>query len=248
MRSDFAFPTILAIDYKQPIDFQEAVREDYPYFEIKPNTINLSVTATIPDQFKHLVQQNLAGAVGKSYTFTSADKNWTLSLRKYGLSVICRQYGGWEEFHERVEKAINNLSAIYRPPFFLHACVRFKNSVRREQLELVDHPWSNLISPWVCGPLSLPEVSTGVESLETKCKIRLPDEIGYIDATFILGIHHPSRDIAFIIESHAFNEVSKKGVNDVVSHLDTLHRQTWLFFRRCITDTLHNAMLPKPAE
>ena len=236
------FPPILAIEASAPVNFQEAVRAEFPYFEVK--TFD-QVPCGRPPQIAQVVQRDLSLVGGKSYVFASEDRTWTLELSKDGLSLTCCSYGRWEAFREHLRRALESLAGIYRPSFFTHTCVRYKNSIRRVPLGLDKTPWSDLLQPWTSGPLAVPDTADGVEAIQNRCVIRLPDDAGRVDASFALGVHQPSKEQAFIIEAHVCND-ARKELNDVLPRLVALHRQAGLFFRWCITDELHRAMRPSP--
>lgn len=242
VRSDIRFPPILAIEANSPVAFQEAVRAQFPFFDVKSS---VKLPTGVPQGVAQVIERDLSIVGHKSYVFSSEDRNWVLSLGKDGLSLACRRYGRWEEFEGRLRAALEPLATIYRPSFFTHTCVRYKNSIRRVPLELDGAPWSRLLRPWVGGPFNVPETAGDVELLQSRCQMRLVDDIGRVDATFALGVHQPSKEPAFIIESHLLHD-ARKGLSDVFPRLDALHRQAGFFFRWCITDDLHRAMRPAP--
>jgi uncharacterized protein (TIGR04255 family) len=240
VKCQIRFPPILAIEANPPASFQEAVRAEFPFFSI--NT-SVKLPVGVPSGIAKIVERDLSLVGEKSYSFTSEDRIWTLSLSKEGLTLACRRYERWEPFREHLRRALDSLVNLYRPSFFLHTCVRYKNSVRPKALGLDGVAWSALLQPWISGLLDKSETADGVEALQNRCVIRL-QEIK-VEAAFSLGRHQPSNEQAFIIEAHVFND-SRKVQNDVLPRLDTLHRQASLFFRWCITDELHRAMRPRP--
>ena len=244
VKCQIRFPPILAIEGSIPATFQDAVRAEFPYFDIKTA---VKLPPGVPSAIAKVVERDLSLVGGKSYAFSTEDRMWTLSLNKEGLSLSCRQYERWEVFREHLRRTLESLASIYRPSFYTHTCVRYKNSVRRGPLGLDGRPWSKLLQPWVSGPFDRPETADGINALSTRCEIVLPDGIGRVEATFALGIHQPSKEPAFIIEAHVYND-ARKEIGDVLTRLDTLHRQARLFFRWCITDELHRAMRPSPVR
>jgi uncharacterized protein (TIGR04255 family) len=242
VKCQIRFPPILAIEASTPVDFQEVVRVGFPYFELKTS---VKFPAGLPPHIAQVVQRDLSLVGGKSYVFTSEDRDLTLELSKDGLSLTCRNYGRWEAFREHLTRALEALAGIYRPSFFTHTCVRYKNSIRRIPLGLDETPWSELLQPWTSGPLVVPDTAHGVEAIQSRCVIRLPNDAGQVDASFALGMHQPSKEQAFIIEAHVCND-ARKELNDVLPCLDALHHQARVFFRWCITDELHRAMRPSP--
>ena len=242
VKCQIRFPPILAIDASAPAAFQEAVRGEFPFFELKTA---VRLPAGMPAGITQFIERDLSLAGGKSYGFTSEDRTWTLTLSKDGISLSCRRYERWEPFRERLQRALNSLADVYRPSFFNHTCVRYKNAIRRGTLALSETPWSDLLQPWVSGVIDRPEVAAGVDALQSRSLIQLPDGAGRLEAIFSLGIHQPTKEQAFIVEAHVYDD-SRKELNDVLQRLDALHRQAGFFFRWCITDELHRAMRPNP--
>ena len=236
------FPPILAIDASTPAEFQEAVRAEFPYFALKTA---VKIPPGMPGGIAQFMERDLSLVGGKSYVFKSEDRTWTLALSKDGISLTCRRYERWEPFRERLLSVLNSLATVYRPSFFTHTCVRYKNSIRRGTLALGETPWSGLLQPWVSGLLNQPGAAAGVEAMQSRSLILLPDGAGRLEAIFSLGIHQPSKEQAFIVEAHVYDD-SRKELTDVLQRLDALHHQAGFFFRWCITDELHRAMRPHP--
>lgn len=235
------FPPILSISNASPVAFQEEVRGEFPYYQHKSI---VKFPAGVPSAIAQLMSHDLALGGTTAYTFDSEDRNWTIKLARDGLTLSCRRYTEWSLFQDRLQLAIDSLAKTYRPSFFLHTCVKYKNSIRRSALGLAeDVPWSELIKPWAAGPFASAELASDVKAVQTKCVIRLPGELGRIEATYGLGMHTASKEEVFLIEAHVFNE-QKKELADVLLRLDALNRQARFFFRHCITDELHRALRP----
>ena len=238
------FPPILSISSTSPAQFQDEIRELFPYYQ---HQATVKLPAGTPQALTQLVTHDLALGGTAAHTFESEDRCWAIKLSRDGLSLICRRYDRWETFRERLQLALDPLSRIYRPAFFLHTCVRYKNSIRRSVLGLAASvPWSVLIQSWAAGPLGQSETELDVELMQTRCVVRLPNKLGRIDATCSLGKHAPSDEQAFLIEAHVFNE-ERKELARVLPYLDSLNQQARFFFRHCITDELHRAMGPVDA-
>ncbi len=238
VKCEVRFPPILAVDSSTPAEFQEAVRGVFPYFSLKTG---IKLPPGMPSGIAQLMERDLTLVGGKSYVFTSEDRAWTLTLSKDGISLTCRRYERWEPFLERLLSVLSTLATVYRPSFFTHSCVRYRNSIRRGTLDLGETPWSDLLQSWVTGLVNQP----GVAAMQSRSMILLPDGAGRLEAIFSLGMHQPSKEQAFIIETHVYDD-SRKELNDVHQRLDVLHHQAGLFFRWCITDELHRAMRPHP--
>lgn len=239
------FPSILRIDAEPPVAFQEQVQSDFPFLQLKSAGVN--VVANLPAQLGQAVRHDLSLLGSKSYVFDSADRVWSLSLTREIFSLSCRRYERWERFRERLAKPFEALMQVYNPAFFTHVCLRYRDVIRRSRVELQNTPWPELLQSWISGPLGRPEATDGVQSLQTRCVIALPNEIGHVDATYGLAIEEPSKEPVFLIDAHLYNDQQKVPVN-VFQHLDALNLQARRFFRWCITDRLHRAMEPVKAS
>lgn len=240
VKCQIRFPPILKID-SSPSTFQEAVRSEFPLLELKTS---VKLPAGVPAGLSQVFERDLSLG-GKSYCFISEDRKLTVALSRNDISLTCRGYERWEPFRAQLLRVLNSLADAYQPSFFTHTCVRYKNSIRRSPLGLAGTPWSELLQPWISGMLDRPETASCVELQQSRCMIKLSDGIGRVDATCSLGVHQPSKEQVFLIEAHVFDD-TRKELSDVLPRLDALHRQAGLFFRWCITDKLHRAMLPTP--
>lgn len=234
------FPPVLRIDEETPVAFQEQVRGEYPYYELK-STVTLP--ANLPPSLAKAVHRDYSLVGSKSYGFSSADRVWNLTLGREALSLSCRRYQRWEEFSQRLKGPFEALLQVYKPAFFGHVCLRYRNVVRRVPLKLENTPWSELLQPQITGPLGETSSSGEVESIQTRCVIRLPEGGGRVDATYGLAVEEPTKELVFLIDSHLYTE-QHTGPSDVFQTLVALNRQARLFFRWCITDKLYRAMRP----
>jgi uncharacterized protein (TIGR04255 family) len=238
------FPSILRIDAEPPVSFQEQVRGDFPFFQVKSAGVN--VVANLPAQLGQAVRHDLSLLGSKAYVFDSADRVWSLQLTKDVLALSCRRYERWERFRERLTKPLDVLAQTYNPAFFTHVCLRYRDVIRRSRLELQNTAWLELLQPWISGPLGRPETTSGVQSLQTRCVIALPNGTGHVDATYGLAVEEPNKEPVFVMDAHLYND-QQKGLTHVFPSLDALNVQGRRFFRWCITDRLHRAMGPVKA-
>jgi uncharacterized protein (TIGR04255 family) len=242
------FSPVLRIDTEPPAVFQEAIRERFPLYRAE-SSVKLSVkfsptwtASAAPD-----LGPGLFGA-GQKHVFETADKTWLVSLTREVLALTCRRYDRWENFRSRLVPPLEALAAVYRPSFFGHVCLRYRNVIRKWRLEVPpDIPWSELIEPWICGPYGRAEVVADVESVQTRTVIRLPDAAGRLDASYGLAVEQvaeqPGKRSVFLIDAHLYKD-GQTETADVIPSLNALNRQAGLFFRWCITDRLHGALRP----
>jgi uncharacterized protein (TIGR04255 family) len=237
------FPSILRIDTEPPAAFQEQIRAEYPNYEqVSP----LRFPTNVPPQLAQLLAADLPFARQKSHEFASRDRVWKVSITRDYLALTCARYERWERFRERFAAALAALSQQYAPAFFTRIGLRYQDIISRRKLNLRDDtPWSELISAPVASLLGTPETAADVDGLQTVVSMKLPDEIGNGIFRFSLAEMQTDHERVFLIDGDFFTEQQTEPAN-VFDRLDAFHGQARLFFRWCITDTLHRAMLPQP--
>lgn len=241
VRCQIRFPPILRID-ASPATFQEAVRAAFPYFEMKTS---VKLPAGVPAGVTQAFERDLSLG-GKSYCCISEDRKLTVAISRNDISLTSRGYERWEPFRAQLLSVLTSLENAYRPAFFMHTCVRYKNAIRRSELGLDGRCWSTLLQPSISGMLDKPVVAN-VEAQQSKFVVKLDGDIGRIEAGCSLGIHQPSKEQVFLLESHVFDDSKKDQINVVLNRLDALHIQAGRFFRWCIKDDLDRAMQPHQA-
>ena len=234
------FPPILKIDTEPPAAFQETVRATYPFYQVRAAT---KLPANMPPEVAQLIQHDPAFAGTRTHWFGSSDRYLWAGLTRDGLSLHCRRYRRWEDFLEQLLTPFEALIRAYAPPFFVHSCMRYRNSISRQGLPDPAAPWSHWLSPWVCGPLGSVEAAGQVESLQTRALFRLSDDVGHVDATYGLAEKGDLAEELFLIDAHVYTETHLEP-DDVPDRLAALHEQARRFFRWCITDALHRALGP----
>ncbi len=240
VKSQICFPPILKIDSSPPVELQESLRAEFPFFD---TTMSMKIPMGIPQPVFNLVEGHGGGK--KAYQFTTENKLSVLALSKDEISLTSRDYDRWETFRTRIVNSLKLTSDVYSPSFFTHTCLRYKNAIRRSQVGLEGVDWAELVEPWVGGIFSQLGVANKNDAYLSRCKFRVEESDNWIEAVFALATHQPTQEQAFVIETHVFND-SKKEVKNVVDQLDSLHRLAGNFFRWCITKKLHGAMRPKP--
>jgi uncharacterized protein (TIGR04255 family) len=237
------FPPVLRIDAEPPVAFQERVRADYPFYELKSV---VQFPTGLPPEIAQMVGADLPFAGQKSHIFASQDQAWELKLNREFIALTCRSYTRWEDFRQRMAGPFGSLKEQYRPSFFTRIGLRYQDVIRRSRLDLHDVPWNQLIKPWVTGTLGPAETAGDVENLRAVTILRLPNEIGKMQLSYGLAQDQTlDNEIVFVIDADFFTEQQTEP-SDVFQRLDALHRQAGLLFRWCITDRLHQAMGPRP--
>lgn len=233
------FPEILSIGVKLPVDFQEAIRDEYPQYSARKEAAAPKITGT-PGNF---TLENPPASI--NYQFTSADGVWRVNLTSKFISIACTRYTGWEDFAGRLDKPLAAFIKLYKPAYFERVGLRYINFISRKALALEDTPFRELINSCYLGILSEEDVtepsvsrcSVDVEvSLRGGCKAKIHAGPGLVKKN---GVQ--DKEVKFIFDQDLFLP-GKLPVNLSAGALQTLHGQAYSLFRGAITDTLHEAM------
>jgi uncharacterized protein (TIGR04255 family) len=229
------FPPLLRIESETPVAFQERIRGRFPFYK---RNIGLPVPPIItPGKGVEL-------AIGpqQNYEFGSQDEHWTLALSGEFLTLTCKHYLRWEEFRETIGQCLAPFLEVYSPSFFVRIGLRYRNLIRRSRLGLQDVDWSELVSPWIAGAYSAPELRGDVQHCFLQSAIRLPDDRGRVLMTCGTAKEGPSSEECYVIDADFSTHQHTESTN-AIGQLDFLNVQSGRFFRWCISDHLHNALI-----
>jgi uncharacterized protein (TIGR04255 family) len=247
------FPAVLRVDAEIPAPFQERVRDTFPVFTetAPPDPINLppNIPRPVAEQLAQQVAAVRAATMPpKAYNFATEDGQWTLSLSRESMSLTCKRYRRWEEFRELLTPAVTALQEEYRPAYFSRVGLRYQDVICRTDLDLtVATPWSDLIRPAIAGELGAPEISGEVTLAARQLLVRLPVVNGKVLLQHGLGRKDLSTEVGeecFVIDADYFTD-DRTEVLDALTTLNALNGQAGRLFRWCITDRLHDALLPR---
>lgn len=236
------FPEILSISTEPPAQFQEAIRQEYPRYQLRQDIPAPKITG-IPGQFS---LENQPRTV--NHQFSSADGSLRVNLTSKFISVSCAKYTCWEDFADMLDKPLAAFIRLYRPAYFERIGLRYLNVISRNALELENTRFSELIIPCYLGPMAesdVNEVSTARCTLDLEmairggCRLKLHAGPGRIKKG---GKEDP--EVKFVFDQDLFMP-GQIPVNLSAGALQTLHSQAYSIFRGAITDTLHNAMDPE---
>ena len=236
------FPEILSIGANIPVQFQEAIRDEYPQYAARKESPAPRLTGTPGN----LTVENQPQTI--NYQFASADGVWRVNLTSRFISLSCSRYTCWEDFAAKLDKPLVAFIKIYKPAYFERVGLRYLNFISRQALDLGNHPFSDLIAPCYLGLLSEDDVS---DTAITRCSIEAEMNLrGGCKAKFHAGPglvkkgNQQDNEIKFIFDQDLFM-AGNVPVNLSAGALQTLHSQAWSVFRGAITDTLHSAMEPE---
>ena len=236
------FPEILAISANLPVDFQEAIRAEFPRYK----AISEAAAPKLVGQPGNMHLEQPSATV--NYQFVSEDGFWRVNLTSKFLSLSCNRYTCWEEFAKKLDKPLASFIKIYKPAFFERIGLRYLNFFSRKALELEGMPFRELLNPCWLGILAEEDIAEGTTtrcSVDTElalrggCRAKIHAGPGTVKRN---GQTDP--EIKFVFDQDLYMQ-GNLPVNLSAGSLQTLHSQAYSIFRGAITDTLHEAMEPK---
>lgn len=236
------FPEILAIQANAPVDFQEAIRKEYPGF-LRRQELPAPRLTGLPGSMTLQKQEPVT-----NYQFMSADGVWRVNLTSKFISLTCTNYSGWESFAAHLDKPLAAFIRLYQPAYLERVGLRYLNFISRSRLDLEGVPFSELIAPCYLGPLAETDLA---ESDAARCTVDCELIIrGGCRAKIHAGPGLVKRggkedkEVKFIFDQDLYMP-GQLPLNLVAGALQTLHSQADSIFRGAITDSLHEAMEPE---
>lgn len=236
------FPEILSISAKDPADFQDAIRAQYPKYQ-KHNEMPAPKLVGAPGNMQ---VENQRPTV--NYQFSTADNVWRVNLTSKFISLTCSRYTCWEDFAKMLDIPLAAFIQVYKPAYFERIGLRYMNFISRQQLALQGTPYSELFQPQYLGLLGdedVREEQTNRNSVDAEVKIR-GGCIAKIHAGPGLVKRNGQQDpeVKFIFDQDLYMN-GNVPINYSAAALQTLHDQAYPIFRGAITDALHDAMEPE---
>ncbi|RGF44212.1 TIGR04255 family protein [Ruminococcus sp. AF37-20] len=240
------YPTILAIDSKEPADFQDRIRELYPIYDFQTQEMGQVTVGLGQSQptFSHSTTSK------RFYSFVSTDGKWKVVLSRDMLVLSTVAYSHWEDMLSRVMIPINYFSEIYHPVYYSRVGLRYIDSFEKEKLGLSDSPWKDLLKPHLLGSLSYTTQDyMQVKSASVISELCFDDVIVHSESGLGSVDHRDGNSPveAFLLncDYYSYGQFSKDDISKVA---DKLHTRSHIFFRDSIQDKLHHAMKPIELE
>ena len=236
------FPEILSINANMPVEFQEAIREQFPKFSTTLETPAPKISGA-PGNLKIENQPST-----KNYQFSSLDGNWRVNLSSTFISLSCNQYSRWEDFAKNLDIPLAAFIKIYKPACFERIGLRYLNFISRQNLGIEDVPFNQLFTEPYLGLLSSENITeqsvqrNGVDAeiaLPGGCVVKLHAGPGYVKQN-----GQQQKEIKFIFDQDLYM-AGNVPVHYSAGALQTLHSHAFPIFRGAITDTLHKALSPE---
>jgi uncharacterized protein (TIGR04255 family) len=238
------FPPILKIEGQAPADFQERIRDIFPLFEKPPAFVlpQLPQMPPLPPEIARIIGAQIGGT---SYQFLTENRQTTVSLTTDTISLSTSSYVHWEQFREQFRGPMTALSEIYRPAFFSRVGLRYIDAIDRDSLGIRDRRWSELFRPELLGELALRPFEDHLETVGRSIRVKIPDGTGSVLLRHGLGTVQGTQALSYVIDFDLFKD-TRTEVNDAGNLLDHFNQLGGRAFRWCITDTLRDALRPRP--
>jgi uncharacterized protein (TIGR04255 family) len=242
----FRFPSILKIDKEPPSEFQEVITGDYP--NLKDTTLlqQIEFSRVFPEaEQPDIAREVLPSPPARNYQFASENGAWSVNLTRSFLALTATEYTNREDFRERLALPFTALLDKYTIPHFTRIGLRYIDTIDRSLLGLEDTDWTELLQPFLLGPLATPSIGPFVDSVESAFEINLCDRPAKVK--LVIRSLKPTEDdqLSYMIDTDFFT-TEKTPTNEAIERLEYLAERGSRLFRWCIKDKLHDAMEPMP--
>lgn len=239
------FPTILSIGAREPADFQDAIRSEYPRYLARQEHPMPKLTGGGTASPSLQQQPPIT-----NYNFVSQDGKWKINLTNGFIALSTIGYRQWEDFAQRLDFVLAQFIRIYQPAYFQRIGLRYLNTFSRKALGMEDMLWDDLIQSPYIGILGEPDVDEKIVSkcsldvetaLDGGCHLKLHAGPGMVRP----GGQAQQKEPRFILDGD-FSFSGELTGDQVPSRLETMHSWAVRLFQGAITRELHDAMGPIP--
>lgn len=236
------FPEILTIGANAPVQFQEAIRSEYPQYAVRQEAPAPKLTG-VPGNLQVQNQPTTA-----NYNFVSADGVWRVNLTSKFISLATSKYTCWEEFAGKLDKPLATFISVYKPAYFERVGLRYINFISPKALDMEGEPFREMINAKYLGILADEEVPqnavarNGIDvemNIRGGCRAKIHAGPGLVKRN-----NQSDGEVKFIFDQDLYMS-GKMAVNLSAGALQTLHSQAFAIFRDAITEKLHEALEPE---
>ena len=226
------YPTILSINAKEPFEFQERIKNVFPYYQKLINKTEVDVNG---------IKQHIGEEI--NYEFVSTDKGTKINLTSSFIAVSTVKYERWEFFRSIIKDVKIAFEEVYRPAFYIRLGLRYKDVIDRQVLGLADKGWTELICPHILGTINETNQNT-LKQWVVNCEFFDPASQIQTRQVFQLLQKIGTSNIVMAFDCDYFI-IANVSQDSVFNLSDQLHEKSSTFMRNAITQTLHEAMEPE---
>lgn len=233
------FPKILSIGAKEPYEFQEEIRREFPRYSVRTEQ-----PAPKPVVTNGVVTMEKQEPV-KNHSFSTLDGSAVVNLTDSFLSLTVSSYRDWETFAGMLDKPVAAFCKIYEPACFERIGLRYLNAFSKEELSLQSCRWADLLQPGYVGLLDEDDVndesfSRCTQDAEFKapggCRVKLHVGPGMIKRG---GVQEKTPRYILDIDVFMGGQIPPQ---HLTGGLQTAHLNAWRVFRGAISEELHEAL------
>lgn len=224
------------LDAADAAQVHDAIKEKFPLFNIAKK-VGIEVNAQ---------QQSVQQHEDEQYEFRSLDNLNKVDLTKDGITLTTAVYSGWESFKGDFLYFIDlGLKPIIGDLGIQRIGLRYKDVIQRAVIGLENEPWTQLVNPYLSNLHHKDnEIAASIIGANSQILIQLPNNQGHLNVAYGLITNAQTSELCFLIDSDFFyegllNELSAR------EYMDRYNLKARNFFRWCISEQLHNALVPK---
>jgi uncharacterized protein (TIGR04255 family) len=237
------FPADLRIETTAPVDFQQRVRGRFPILAQQSR----AALSAVPPELAKVFESVLPPPGGSTtWTFNTEDESHSLELQRDKLTLVSRNYQRWETFFDYFEQAYAAFVNVYAPSFVTRVGLRYRDVIQRSKLGLENTSWSSLLKPHVLAEIAQENIESLTEEASRSLLLRLPERNAKVRLQHGFAQIEGSPEQVYLIDCDFF--VERTETANVSDSLQYFHGNAAHFFRWCISESLHQAMDPKPVS
>ena len=237
------YPAVLEISATSPAQFQNAIRDTYPWYEEQKSSGGLP-SVGLPKEVADFLATMPFPPIGQSleHHFSAEDRSRSISLTQEFIAVIEHQYTKWEDFQKEVQLAELVLRDTYTPAFYNRVGLRYVNVLIRDEIGLPETPWSELLNPTFIGMLSDHEVADDIRELQVEALLSIPDVTqGQVLLRHGLARTETGHEQVYVIDAD-FQMNRRSEPDDVFEALERFNRWGGHLFRWATSEKLRVAL------
>ena len=222
---ELRIPALLELDEDRPVQFQKAIRKQYPVYKHGKNV------------------QMSAGGVDQTvlHNFLDKRRRWTVTLKATALSLETRKYQNYEEFRQRLEHIVAESRETRDSDFFTRVGLRYINELPVSQADLDGWVNPELAAPLLSGVFGeVDQLWQAVRGTSRSGKFLLQHGLASVDGNEDAPAPEKLR---YVIDTDMYREdVEEDGLFDI---LDQLHQDGFSLFHWAIGDKARDHIWPQ---
>ncbi len=227
------FDPLLRISHETPIQFQELLRDDFPEFGFRSESIDIQI-ATGGQIMKPAEAPQAEPSV---WLLTARDEKWTVALGSNSLSLETAAYQNFADFSRRLDQVLNALEETYPAiDTFRRVGLRYVNVFT--EADFPGGNWLDKLNPNLMGPMADEQIGDSV--------VRARQQFVIEESNWTITVNHGSgQGDAYRLDlDHAtVSDVPRTEVREI---LREFNRHLDLVFRWSISEEMYHAMGPRP--